>query len=92
MICKTCARAADAKSPDMHSLCKGCDCHHMVITGSGTMVPSSGVRKSPAESVGLLKRCEYCDELMKVRKDGQLRKHRVLSSNGTRLTCMGSGF
>jgi hypothetical protein len=89
MICKTCARAADSNSPDMHSLCQGCDCHHMVITGSGTMVPSSGVKVSPAESVGFLERCVYCDSLVRVRKDGQLYKHRVLVSG---LTCMGSGF
>lgn len=76
MICDVCATAADYGRKELHRHCDGCDCHHQPIEGKPRLVGTADVELSPAERVGLLRRCNYCDKLIKARKDGLLRRHK----------------
>ena len=93
MICEFCAEAADYGYEPRHDECKGCDCHHKPIEGEPRLVGQPdvwlqlGLSPSP-----VARRCNYCGEWVRVRKDGLLRKHgmRKATPRYPRRWCSGS--
>jgi hypothetical protein len=73
MICNICAEAADYDYQPRHNDCEGCDCRHKPLVGEQRL------KWSDVNWPGTSGPCNVCGKVVAFKKDGTLRKHRVMT-------------